>query len=300
MDGAKKRRKLSSKQKEDYLWGWIFVLPMLIGLCTINIYPIFYTIYQSFCKVGSFGKGNEFVGFQNYITVFSKSEVWQAFGNTVTYAICEVPIAIALALIIAALLNEKIKFRSTYRVIFFLPMVAAPAAVAMVWRWIFNSEFGLLNNIIGTKILWISNPDIAIYSLAAIGIWSSLGYNIIIFLAGLQEIPVDYYEAASIDGATGIKSFFHITLPLLSPSLFFVCVTRIIGALQMFDLVYMMIATANPALQETQTLVYLFYQYTFSEYNTGNGATIVVFLLAFIMVLTSIQLYAQKKWVHYS
>ena len=111
-------------------------------------------------------------------------------------------------------------------------MVAAPAAIAMVWRWLFNSEFGLLNHIFHTKINWISDPKIAVYAIAVIGVWSIIGYNMVLFLSGLQEIPRDYYEAASIDGATGIKQFFHITIPLLSPTIFFVMVTRVIGAMQ--------------------------------------------------------------------
>ena len=151
----------------------------------------------------------------------------------------EVPFSIAIALVLAVLLNRKMKGRAVYRTIFFLPMVAAPAAIAMVWRWLFNSEFGLLNHIFHTKINWISDPKIAVYAIAVIGVWSIIGYNMVLFLSGLQEIPRDYYEAASIDGATGVKQFFHITIPLLSPTIFFVMVTRVIGAMQVFDLIFM-------------------------------------------------------------
>lgn len=140
------------------------------------------------------------------------------------------------------------KGRAVYRTIFFLPMVAAPAAIAMVWRWLFNSEFGLLNHIFHTKINWISDPKIAVYAIAVIGVWSIIGYNMVLFLSGLQEIPRDYYEAASIDGATGIKQFFHITIPLLSPTIFFVMVTRVIGAMQVFDLIFMVMDRNSPAL----------------------------------------------------
>ena len=140
-------------------------------------------------------------------------------------------------------------------------MVAAPAAIAMVWRWLFNSEFGLLNHIFHTKINWISDPRIAVYAIAVIGVWSIIGYNMVLFLSGLQEIPRDYYEAASIDGATGVKQFFHITIPLLSPTIFFVMVTRVIGAMQVFDLIFMVMDRNNPALYKTQSLVYLFYHF---------------------------------------
>ena len=189
---------------------------------------------------------------------------------------------------------------SAYRTIFFLPMVAAPAAIAMVWRWLFNSEFGLLNHLFGTSINWISDPAIAVFAIAVIGIWSIIGYNMVLFLAGLQEIPRDYYEAASIDGATGINQFFNITVPLLSPTIFFVTITRVIGGLQVFDLIFMVMDKNNPALYKTQSIVYLFYQNSFVENNKGYGSTIVVLLIAIIMVVTVFQMIAQKKWVYYN
>ena len=151
----------------------------------------------------------------------------------------EVPFSIAIALVLAVFLNRKIAGRAAYRTIFFLPMVAAPAAIAMVWRWLFNSEFGLLNHMFGVNVEWISNPSIAVFSIAVIGIWSIIGYNMVLFLAGLQEIPRDYYEAADIDGASGVRQFFNITIPLLSPTIFFVTITRVIGGLQVFDLIFM-------------------------------------------------------------
>lgn len=233
------KKGMTLRQKSELKWGWLFVAPTMIGLIILNFYPIFQTIYQSFFKTGDFGRGNVFVGLQNYKSVFGDTEVWQSLINTLKYAVVEVPFSICIALVLAVLLNRKMKGRSVYRSIIFLPMVVAPAAVAMVWRWLFNSDFGLLNNALGLKVRWISNPNIAIFSIAVIGIWSVMGYNMVLFLAGLQEIPADYYEAASIDGATGIKCFFNITIPLLSPTIFFVMVTRIIGALQVFDLIFM-------------------------------------------------------------
>ena len=288
------------RERSEFLWGWLFILPTMIGLIVLNIIPIFETIYQSFFKTGDFGKGNIFVGFNNYIKVFGDSEVWQALINTLKYAIVEVPFSIAIALVLAVFLNRKMKGRSIYRPIIFLPMVVAPAAVAMVWRWLFNSDFGLLNNIFHVHVNWVSNPKIAVFSVAVIGVWSIIGYNMVLFLSGLQEIPRDYYEAAEIDGATGINAFFNITVPLLSPTLFFVLVTRVIGALQVFDLIYMVIDKSNPALAKTQSLVYLFYKYSFINKNMGYGSTIVVLLLAITMIVTVFQMIGQKKWVFYN
>ena len=297
---GKKKQMMTAQARNELIWGWLFMLPTVIGLIVLNIYPIIGTIKQSFYKTGDFGIGDKFVGLDNYVKMFSDGDIWQALLNTFKYAIVEVPFSIAIALVLAVLLNRKMRGRSIYRTIFFLPMVAAPAAVAMVWRWLFNSEFGLLNNLFHTDIKWVSDPKIAVYSIAVIGVWSIVGYNMVLFLSGLQEVPKDYYEAASIDGASGVRQFFSITIPLISPTPFFVCVTRFMGALQVFDLIYMVIEKGNPALQKTQSLVYLFYDAAFIDKNMGYGSAIVVFLLAVIMILTVFQMIAQKKWVYYN
>lgn len=293
------KTKMTSREKSETIWGWIFIAPTMIGLIILNIIPIFQTIYQSFFKTGDFGKGNKFVGLANYQKVFGDTEVWQALWNTVKYAIVEVPISIVIALILAAFLNTKLKGREFFRTIMFLPMIVAPAAIAMVWKWIYNSNFGLINNLFGCKVNWISNPNIAIYSIAVIGIWGVIGYNMVLFLAGLQEVPRDYYEAAALDGASGAAQFLHITVPLISPTIFFVLVTRVINAMQVFDLIYMIIDYNNPALKKTESLVYLFYKYSFEQSKKGYGATVIVVLLAVIMVITVFQMIGQKKWVHY-
>lgn len=290
----------TSRERSEFLWGWLFILPTVIGLVVLNIIPIFQTLYQSFFKTGDFGKGNIFVGVENYVKVFGDQEVWQSLINTFKYAIVEVPFSIVIALVLAVLLNRKMKGRGIYRTIIFLPMVAAPAAVAMVWRWLFNSDFDLINNVFHTSVKWVSDPKIAVFSIAVIGVWSIIGYNMVLFISGLQEIPHDYYEAAEIDGATGVKSFFHITVPLLSPTIFFVLVTRVIGSLQVFDLMYMVMDKSNPALEKTQSLVYLFYKYAFINKNMGYGATIVILLLIITMIITVFQMIGQKKWVFYN
>ena len=298
------KKKSTRYEKQQFIWGWLFLLPTIIGLIILNIIPMFQTIWQSFFKTGAFGKGNIFVGFDNYVKMFHDAKVWQALWNTCKYALVEVPFSIIIALLLAVLMNKKIKFRSGYRTIYFLPMVAAPAAVAQVWKWLYNTEYGLLNHILNAmgfkSVSWISNPNIAFISISFVGIWSVIGYNMVLFLAGLQEIPNDYYEASMLDGANGFKQFMHITLPLISPTMFFVTVTRIISSLQVFDTIYMMMDKKNQALPKTQSLVYLFYRYSFEESNKGYGSTIVVLLLAVIMVVTVIQLRLQKKWVNYN
>ncbi len=300
----KVKLKKTKQNRNEFFWGWLFILPTVFGLLVLNIIPIFQTIYQSFFKTGAFGKGNIFVGLDNYKKLIADDSIWQALINTFKYAIVEVPLSIAIAIVLAVFLNRKMRGRTLFRTIYFLPMVAAPAAVAMVWRWLYNSEFGLLNHLLNSiglsSVNWISNPKFGFVSIAMVGVWSVIGYNMVLFLAGLQEIPHDYYEAAEIDGASGIREFFSITLPLISSTMFFVTVTRIISALQVFDSIFMMMDRTNQALPKTQSLVYLFYRYSFVESNKGYGSAIVMLLLLVIMIVTIIQMKLQKKWVNYN
>lgn len=292
--------KMSAAAKNEAIWAWAFITPTMLGLIILNFYPVINTVYQSFCKTGDFGKGNTFVGFDNYLKVLTAGETWQSLLNTIKYAIIEVPFGVCIALILAVFLNKKLAGTSAYRTIFFLPMVCAPAAVAMVWKWLYNQQFGLFNNLFHTNIAWISDPQIAWISIGVIGVWSVIGYNMVLFISGLQEIPGDYYEAAAIDGATGIRQFLNITVPLLSPTTFFIVQTRLIGALTVFDLMFMVMDKTNVALQKTQSIVYLFYTYAFTNGNKGYGATLVMVLVAFIMIVTVIMQRAEKKLVFYN
>lgn len=284
--------------KNEAIWAWFFIAPTMLGLIILNLYPAVDTVIQSLCKTGDFGKGNTFVGLLNYQKALSDPLIWQALWNTIKYALIEVPFGVVIALVLAVFLNQKLKGTSTFRTIFFLPMVCAPAAVAMVWKWLYNQQFGLLNNILGTNIAWISDPKVAWIAVAVIGVWSVIGYNMVLFISGLQEIPHDYYEAAEIDGATGIRQFFKITVPLLSPTTFFICQTRIIGALTVFDLMFMVMDKTNVALNSVQSIVYLFYNYAFTQGNKGYGAAVVMILVIFIMIVTVIVQKSEKKLVY--
>ena len=294
------KRKMTPSEKRQAVWGLAFVAPTMLGLIILNFYPAINTVYQSLCKTGDFGKGNKFVGLKNYQAVLLNGETWQSLWNTIKYAIVEVPVGIVIALILAVLLQKKLAGKTFFRTLFFLPMVCAPAAVAMVWKWLYNQQFGLLNNLFGTNIAWISDPNIAWISVGFIGVWSIIGYNMVLFIAGLQEIPHDYYEAAQIDGASALSQFFNITVPLLSPTTFFIVQTRIIGALTIFDLMFMVMDKTNLALNKTQSIVYLFYNYAFTNSNRGYGAAIVVVLVVFIMIVTFILQKLEKRFVFYN
>lgn len=292
-------KKMTSRQKSEAKWGLAFVAPTIIGLLILNYYPIFETFYQSVCKTGDFGIGNEFVGLKNFVTLIHDKEVFTTLFNSFRYAAVSLPVTIAISLVLAVLLNRKMKGRGIYRTIYFLPMVCAPAAVAMVWKWLFNQNYGLLNHIFGTDINWITDPKVAWISVIIVGVWSGIGNNMILLLGGLQDIPKDYYEAAAIDGSTGIHSFFHITIPLLSPMLFFIIQTGIIGALQLFDLPFMLMDQSSRAWPTVKTITYLFYEYAFEKGDKGYGSTIVVFMVAIIGIITFILQKTEKKWVHY-
>jgi len=297
------KRKIPRNVLNEWKWAYIMIAPTIIGLVVLNIIPIFQTVYLSFFKSGAFGQNNIFIGLENYQRMFSDIQTWYAVRNTLVYTCLVVPLTMMIALILAVVLNTHIVGKGIYRTIYFIPMIAAPAAITMVWRWLYNYNFGFINHVLGEwgigKIKWTENPKIALYSIIIIGIWSTIGYSMVIFLAGLQEIPRDYYEASTIDGASPFVQFFRITLPLVSPTLFFVAVTSIITAMQVFDVIYMMIDVTNPAYNHTVSLVYLFYNNSFKYSNKGYGSAIVVLLLSIIMVITVIQMKVQKKWVKY-
>ncbi len=290
--------KKSRFAREEERWGWIMVAPTIIGLVVLNIWPFIQTIYTSFCEHLGFGH-YKFIGVQNYIDVFQRPEFWRATWNTIYFCILTVPIGLFLSLLVAILLNAKIKFKGGFRTIFFLPMVCAPAAVAMVWRWIFNGEYGILNQILHTHINWVTDSNVVMIACAVVAIWSNIGYDAVLLLSGLQNIPKTLYEANSIDGAGKIKQFFTITLPMVSPTLFVVMIMRLMAAVKVYDLIFMMVEETNPAVTSVQSLMYLFYRESFVAGSRGTGSAIVIWTVLLIGLVTLVQFYGQKKWVNY-
>ncbi|WP_336203912.1 carbohydrate ABC transporter permease [Nonomuraea sp. LPB2021202275-12-8] len=288
--------------KREWAWGYLLITPMALGLAVFYLWPIAQTLYLSFTESGVFG-GQTWVGTANFTDLFGDEEMIGALGNTLLYAVL-VLVGVPLSIAIAALLNVPgLRGLSVYRTLYFLPVVTMPAAVGLTWRYLFNGEFGAINFLLGKLGIdgpyWVGDPDVVIYAIAVVGIWSSIGYNAVLFLAGLQGIPRQYYEAASMDGAGRLRQFFRITLPLLTPTTFFVMVITMINALQVFDLVYLMVDRNSPALSGSRTIVYLFYETGFVQNQRGLAAAIAVLLLGLIFVLTAIQFRLQKKWVHY-
>lgn len=290
--------KTSKLSRDGAVWGLVMVAPTIIGLLVLNIWPFIETIYMSFSKSKAFGTF-EFNGLDNYIEMFQSTEFWKATWNSIYFCILTVPVGVFLALLVAVLLNAKLKGRTAFRAIFFLPMVVAPAAVAMVWKWIFNSQYGIINTMLGANVGWLTDSRFVLLTCAVVQIWSNIGYDAVLLLAGLQNVSATLYEAADLDGASKVKQFFSITLPMVSPTLFVVMIMRLMSSLKVFDLIYMMVDDANPALNDAQSLMSLFYRESFIAGDKGYASAIVVWTVLLIGVVTLIQFWGQKKWVNY-
>lgn len=277
------------------------MIPALIGLLTLYILPLLTTVYLSFTETKPFG-GETFTGADNYVALVHDPQFWSALKNSAIYTVI-VLLGIPISIVVATMIHNVRRGKNIYRVLFFLPIVTLPVAVGMVWRYIFNGEFGILNQVLGLFGIdgpsWVADPKVAIFAISAVGIWMSLGVSIIILGAGLQGIPPELLEASSLDGAGPFRQFFTITLPLLSPSIFFVSVLSVISSLQMFDLIYVMLIPSSQAAMKTQTIVYYFFEQTFVRFNRGYGSAIAIVLLLLIVLATMIQFRVQKKAVFY-
>jgi multiple sugar transport system permease protein len=294
---------LLSERVKEALTGYLFILPLFLGVAVLFFYPIGRSVHLSLMETGVF-RGETFAGLKQYERLFADPEFWRSVRNSVLYAVVGL-LEIPLAVFFATLLHTRnLKFLSGYRVLFFLPVVTLPSAVGMIWRYLYNADFGAINQAMSLfgipKIYWLSTPIVVIIAVAIVGIWAGLGKSIIIVLAGLQTVPRELHEAASIDGAGPIRRFFDITLPMISPTIFLVAVLNVIASLQVFDLVFIMINPGtNPVFSDSMTMVYYFYEKGFIDYNRGYAAAISVALLVLIMSVTGLQFWLQRRWVHY-
>lgn len=289
-------------KQSKILWGYLLIAPLMLGLGFFWLYPFFQNIFYSFTNLGAFGRFTE-VSAANYIRLTRDPYLLKALTNTLFYAVFSVPASIITALLLAVLLNTKIKGRSMYRTLYFLPHVTIPTVVGLVWLILLNSEYGLINGALASfnipKVKWLIDAGIVKISVSTIVIWQSVGYNMVILLAGLQNIPKTYYEAATIDGAAPPQRFFRITLPLVTPSLFFVLVLQIIGVFQIFDQIFTLLPMQSVGMENAMSMTVLYYFYGFFNIEKGYAAAIALTLFLMIMAVTLIQFRAQKKWVHY-
>ena len=285
------------------MWGYFFVGPTILGLLVLNIYPIIKTLILSFSKNTGF-ETYVLDGFSNYIKVFQDPEVWIGLRNTLIFSAVSVPGGILISLVLAWLMSKNIRGKSVYRVIYFTPMVAAPAAGAMVWSWLYNTEFGALNQMLKSLGMdthsWLSDPKYAMFSVIIIAIWGGMGQQIIILIVAITNVPKTYYEAADLDGANGFVKLFKITAPLISPSVFFLPITGFIGSLTQFDLIYMLYGSnTSKAMDSVRTIMYQYYREAFVVQDKPYASAISIVALCVILIFTGIQFAAQKKMVHY-
>ena len=283
-------------RSKDWYWAVLFLLPSAVGLGVFVVYPLVSSLYISLTDWGLLGDMN-FVGLENYIRAFSDSTALDVFKNTIVFTIATVPILLALPLLLAMALNQKMHLTRFYRAVYFLPTISSMVAMSLIWQWMFNRDFGLVNYILSFFGIqgpnWLTHRNYALVAIIIVSIWKSTGYNMMLFLAGLQAIPSVYYEAADLDGCSGFKRLRMITLPLLKPTMLFVAVTTINSSLQVFDQV--MVITGGGPGRSSSVLVHYIYQSAFQYYEMGYGCALGWLLALFIFALTMMQFAVNKE-----
>ena len=276
--------------RKKAIWGYLFIAPNMAGFLLFTCIPVCYALFISFQKWDIIGSMS-FIGVKNYVNLLGDKRMWNALLHTVQYSAAYIPGSIVFSLLLAVLLNARFRMVKLYRAIVFLPVITSMVSVSLVWSMIFADELGLINVLLAPlgvpNIGFLSNPKLAIYSIAIVGIWKSLGYNMTIFLAGLQGIPTSLYEAATIDGATEFQKFTKITLPLLTPTTYFICIMSVIGSLQVFDQVYIM--TLGGPANATETIVHYLYMNGFRYMKMGYASAISFVLFFLILILSVLQ-----------
>ncbi len=287
----------------DTAQAYLYLLPAIVILGTFTFYPFIQAFWISFYRWKI--RNPEFIGWENYIRIFHDDLFWLSLWHTVYYVLGSVIPTMTLAMLIAVLLNSKIRGRSFFRTAFFLPYVTNTVAASMVFLWIYDRDYGLLNyilhNLFHIRLIdWLNTPQFAMPAVILMGIWRFLGFDIVIFLAGLQGIDKTYYEAAEVDGATGWARFRYITLPLLSPTTFFVFIISIIGAFKVFQEIFILWSgPGGGPLHAAMTVMVYFYNTAWGQWQLGRGAAVANILFVIIFIITLIQMRLSKRWVFY-
>ncbi|MEJ1154551.1 sugar ABC transporter permease [Microbacterium sp. Mu-86] len=291
-----RKRGLTLAERKKRRAGWLMVTPSVIHIGLWTAIPVLATFYLSFTDYNVFSAPN-WIWFDNYIETLSDPVFLKSIWNTVVYTFWTVPVSMAVALVIAVALNQGLKLQKWYRTAFFIPQVTATVAIAMVWLWIFNPQYGLLNAFLELFGLpgqaWLVDPNWALPSVIVVGAWQGIGIKMLIYIAALQNVDESLYEAASVDGASPIRKFFAITVPMLKPATFFVLVISIIGAFQVFDQIYVL-TDGGPA-NATTMMTYEVYRSAFQEFRMGMASAQSVVLFAFLLVMTLISRRATKE-----
>ena len=297
-----KRKKMrASSNRRERFWGWMFAAPWIIGLLVFFAFPLVSSIYYSFTTYSILQPG-EFVGLDNYRELMHDKVFRAAVFNTVYFTIFFVPLSILFGVSLALFLNLKVKGMAIYRTIYFLPTLVPQVALAVLWMWLLNPQFGLVNGLLASIGIdgpaWLGSEIWSKPSLILMSLWG-IGQAVIIYLAGLHDIPQDYYDAADVDGANWFHKIKHITLPLLTPVIFYNLVMGVIGAFQQFTLPYTL--TKGQGTPANSLMFYVMYLYDngFKYFKMGYASAMAWILFIIIMILTGLIFWTSKRWVHY-
>ncbi len=295
------RRRRDAAARGERIWAFNFLAPFVVGIAVFYYIAIGASSYFSFTRYNLL-KPPKWLGLENYRYLLGDEIFRKALWNTAKLTLVSVPVTILLVVGLALALNSRIRLRGVYRLIFFLPLITMPIASAIVWRWLYAPDLGLFDQILGPfgvdRVEWLSRPGSALWAVMAMEVWRNSGLFLLIVLAGLQNIPEVYHEAAIVDGATPWQRFRYVTLPLLSPSLFFVAVTGSIASFQTFDAVIVLTPGGGP-LNSTRTVVFDIYLNAFESLRMGRAAAASLLLLVVILAVTVVQFRMQRRWVHY-
>ncbi|HEY0828854.1 MAG TPA: sugar ABC transporter permease [Bacilli bacterium] len=303
MDKKDHRPFWTMRRKEEWI-GWLFVLPEFLGIALVGVFPLLFTIYLSFNDwnlVGGFSS-IKYVGFENYLRLFHDDKFIKAATNNLIFTAITVPVGMAIALVMSVAIHSYVRFQGYFKVAFFIPYICSTVAIAAVWGALFHPSMGPVNQFlmstgISNPPKWLVDTTFAILAIAIISIWQLIGYKIIIYLAGLTNIPEELYESAQIDGATGIQQFFRITVPLLGPTNFFLLITLVIGSFKVFDIIKFL--TEGGPNQASTVIVYRIYEEGFKNFRMGYASSMSIVLILIVIAVTSITWFSQKNKVHY-
>ena len=284
--------------------GFLFILPSFLGFTVFFLYPVIFSLILSFCKWNlspGFGKIT-FVGLQNFKTILADRWFTDSMKNSLIFTVSTVVVGVALSLLIATILSRMVFFKNAIKVMFFVPYISSAVALAIVWMIILQPTYGPVNQLLRSIGIenppnWLADVHWALPALIAMYIWQNIGYNIVVYMAGLASIPPDLYEAAEIDGANALQKFTHITVPMVSPTTFFLTIMGIINSFKVFDQV-MVLTQGGPGTSTTTMALYI-YRSAFRFYKMGPASAAAWVMFIIIFIVTLIQFRGQKKWVNY-
>lgn len=283
--------------------AYLAISPWVLVFSIFTLFSLVFSLYISFTKWNIVEPQAPFVGLQNYIRLFSDPKFFQAVWNTILFTGFGVPLGLGSGLLIALLLNTKVKLQGIFRTLFYIPVVTPLVVSAVIWKWLYQGDYGLINfyllkfGLIKERLLWLADPNLAMPALIIMGIWMGTGGTMVMYLAGLQAIPEEIYDAAKVDGANSLQRLLLITIPLLAPTTFFILVTSIIGSFQSYAHIYIM--TGGGPLNRTTVIGYYMYEKGFRQFDMGYASAMAYVLFAMILVFTLIQMKFTKGDIQY-